>query len=71
MEGVHFLSDDPLVEPLFLTARAEGSLAGSVAGQRRIAAALPAKVTMTAMARITGKSTGSMEICELKMERPI
>src|SRR5258708_24040069 len=36
----------------------------------RIAPALPAKVTATAMARITVKSTGAVVICELKMERP-
>ena len=36
-----------------------------------MAAALPAKVTKTAMAMMMGKSTGSIEICELKMERPI
>src|SRR5258708_6216628 len=44
---------------------------GSNFTARRMAAALPAKVTKMAMARMTGKSTGSMEICELKMERPI
>ena len=38
---------------------------------RRIAAALPAKVTITAMARITGNSTGGIEISELKIECPI
>src|SRR5271157_5602433 len=36
-----------------------------------MAAALPAKVTKTAMAMMIGKSTGSMEICELKIDRPI
>src|SRR5271165_4586934 len=44
---------------------------GSNFTARRIAAALPAKVTNTAMAMMIGKSTGSMEICELKMDRPI
>src|ERR1017187_3110034 len=44
---------------------------GSNFTARRMAAALPAKVTKTAMVMMIGKSTGSMEICELKMERPI
>src|SRR5260370_6239004 len=44
---------------------------GSSSTALRIAAALPAKVTATAMARITGKSTGAIVTCELKMERPI
>ncbi len=44
---------------------------GSNFTARRMAEALPAKVTKTAIARMMGKSTGSMEIWELKMERPI
>ncbi len=36
-----------------------------------MAAALPAKVTKTAIARMIGKSTGWIEICELKIDRPI
>ena len=37
----------------------------------RIAAALPANVTIIAIARITGKITGAIVICELKIDRPI
>src|ERR1035441_8661693 len=44
---------------------------GSNFTARRMAAALPAKVTKTAMVMMIGKSTGSMEICELKIDRPI
>src|SRR5208337_3442497 len=44
---------------------------GSNFTARRMAAALPPKVTNTASARMIGKSTGSMEICELKIDRPI
>jgi hypothetical protein len=36
-----------------------------------MAAALPAKVTITAIARITGSKTGGIEISELKIECPI
>ncbi len=44
---------------------------GSRRTARRIAIALPAKVTITAIARITGNSTGEIEISELKIECPI
>src|SRR5437763_9297248 len=44
---------------------------GSSLTALRIAAALPPNVTITAMARITGNSTGGMEISELKIEWPI
>ena len=37
----------------------------------RMAAALPANVTSTAIAKMTGKSTGWMTICESKIECPI
>src|ERR1700693_2193393 len=43
---------------------------GSRPTARRIAAALPAKVTITAIGRTTGSSTGGIEISELKMECP-
>src|SRR5215472_14039155 len=44
---------------------------GSMVTARRIAIALPAKVTITAIARITGNKTGEIEICELKIDSPI
>src|SRR6185312_8384212 len=44
---------------------------GSNFTARRIATALPAKVTSTAIARMMGRSTGWMVICEAKMECPI
>ena len=44
---------------------------GSMLTARRIAAALPANVTNTAIARMTGNSTGGIEISELKIDRPI
>src|SRR5712671_6909023 len=44
---------------------------GSSPTALRIAAALPAKVTITAIISITGKSTGAIVICELKIDLPI
>src|ERR1700733_13549071 len=44
---------------------------GSRLTARRIAAALPANVTITAITRMTGSSTGGIEISELKIDRPI
>src|SRR5690348_5577977 len=52
-------------------ASAFNAYTGSKRMARRMATALPAKVTNVAIPRMTGKSTGSTLICELKMLRPI
>src|SRR4029077_3307460 len=44
---------------------------GSYCTARRMAAALPAKVTMTASAKMMGERKGGMVICASKMERPM